>query len=219
MLDPVADLALFIDHTLLKPEATRADVRRHADTALAQGFKSVCVNSRHAGEVASRLSGSPVLTCVVIGFPLGAMATEAKVAETRLALAAGAQEIDMVLPVGALRENDDACVRDDIEAMKTVCGQGVLKVIIETCLLSDEDKRRACRLAREAGADFVKTSTGFSSGGATVADVALMRTAVGPDMGVKASGGIRSRADALALIEAGASRIGASDGLALLAER
>lgn len=155
---------------------------------------------------------------MVVGFPLGAMATEAKAFEAKHAVSNGAQEVDMVLNVGALKERNDSLVEQDIRAVKEACGSALLKVILETCLLSDEEKERACRLAVKAGADFVKTSTGFSTGGATAHDVALMRKTVGPNVGVKASGGIRTREDALSMIEAGASRIGASASVQIVSE-
>ncbi|WAC27755.1 deoxyribose-phosphate aldolase [Ancylobacter sp. SL191] len=213
--DPRA-LAGFIDHTILKAEASRAEVARHCDEALAHGFASVCVNAVHAAFVAGRLAGSPVKTCVVIGFPLGAGGAAAKAAEAALAIAAGAQEIDMVLDIGALIEGDLARCRSDLAAVRAATTGTVLKVILETCLLTDAQKEAACRLSREIGADFVKTSTGFSTGGATVADIALMRRVVGPAMGVKASGGVRDAATAWAMIDAGATRIGASASLAIV---
>ena len=213
--DPRA-LAGFIDHTILKPEASRAEVARYCDEARANSFASVCVNAVHAGFVAGRLAGSPVKTCVVIGFPLGAGGAAAKAAEASLAIAAGAQEIDMVLDIGALIEGDLARCRDDLAAVRAATTGTVLKVILETCLLTDAQKEIGCRLSSEVGADFVKTSTGFSTGGATVADIALMRRVVGPDMGVKASGGVRDAATAWAMIDAGASRIGASASLAIV---
>lgn len=213
--DPRA-LAGFIDHTILKAEASRAEVARHCDEARAHGFASVCVNAVHAGFVADRLAGSPVKTCVVIGYPLGAGGAAAKAAEASLAIAAGAQEIDMVIDIAALIEGDLARCRDDLAAVRAATTGTVLKVIIETCLLTDARREAACRLSREIGADFVKTSTGFSTGGATVADIALMRRVVGPEMGVKASGGVRDAATAWAMIDAGATRIGASASLAIV---
>ena len=210
------DLARLIDHTILKPEASRADVARHCEEARAHGFASVCVNAVHTGFVAGLLAGSGVKTCTVVGFPLGAGSGEAKAAETALAVAAGADEIDMVLDIGALREGDAERVAADIAAVRAACPGKVLKVILETCLLDDAQKELGCRLSQQEGADFVKTSTGFSTGGATVADVALMRRVVGPDMGVKASGGIRTAEIALAMVEAGATRIGASASVAIV---
>ena len=210
------DLACLIDHTILKPEASRADVARHCEEARAHGFASVCVNAVHTGFVAGLLAGSGVKTCTVVGFPLGAGSGEAKAAETALAVVAGADEIDMVLDIGALREGDAERVAADIAAVRAACPGKVLKVILETCLLDDAQKELGCRLSQQEGADFVKTSTGFSTSGATVADVALMRRVVGPDMGVKASGGIRTAEIALAMVEAGATRIGASASVAIV---
>ena len=213
--DPRA-LAAMIDHTILRPDATEAQVRRCCDEALLHGFRSVCVNPIHAALVAEALAGSAVRTCAVVGFPFGASTTRAKATETAIAVSDGASEIDMVIAIGALKEGRHDYVRDDIAGLRAACPDAVLKVIIETCLLDDEEKRFACRLAKSAGADFVKTSTGYSTGGATVADVALMRAEVGPDLGVKASGGVRSLADAQAMIAAGATRIGASSGIAIV---
>ena len=210
------ELASLIDHTILKADASRTEVRRHCEEALAHGFASVCVNGVHAGFVAGLLAGSAVKTCVVVGFPLGAGSGEAKAAETALVVAAGADEIDMVVDIGALREGDAERVAADIAAVRAACQGKVLKVILETCLLDDAQKELGCRLSKEAGADFVKTSTGFSTGGATVADIALMRRTVGPDMGVKASGGIRTAEIARAMVEAGATRIGASASVAIV---
>ena len=211
-----AELALLIDHTILKPDATQAQVRRFCDEARAHGFRSVCVNSVHVPFVADALRGSDVRVCAVVGFPLGAMPSAVKAAETAQAVASGAGEIDMVIPVGALKDGRHDAVRADIAAVRAACPAAVLKVIIEACLLSDDEKRTACRLSVEAGADFVKTSTGFSTSGATVADVALMRAAVGPAVGVKASGGVRTAEAAQAMIAAGANRIGTSSGIAIV---
>lgn len=205
-----------IDHTILKPEATRAEVARLCDEAIAHGFASVCVNAVHAGFVAGRLKNSAVKTCVVVGFPLGASGAAAKADEAVRAIADGADEIDMVIDVGALREGDLDRFRADIAAVRQATAGKVLKVIIETCLLNDAQKETACRVSKELGADFVKTSTGFSSGGATVEDIALMRRVVGPDMGVKASGGVRTAETAWAMVEAGATRIGASASIAIV---
>nr|WP_072513964.1 deoxyribose-phosphate aldolase [Ndongobacter massiliensis] len=210
------ELNRMIDHTLLKPEATEEQVRKLCEEARAHHFFSCCVNGRFVPLVHSLLKDSDVATCCVIGFPLGASSTAAKVAEAQQAIADGADEIDMVLSVGALKEGNDEAVRGEIAQIKDVVGTRVLKVILETCLLTQEEKQRACRLAVEAGADFVKTSTGFSTGGATVEDVRLMKETVGDACQVKASGGVRTRADALAMIEAGASRIGASSGIAIV---
>ncbi len=211
-----AELASLIDHTLLRADATEAELRRYCAEAVQHAFCSVCVNPANVLLVARALDGSGVRTCSVIAFPLGATATADKTAEAANAVRNGAGEVDMVINLGALRDGRRADVRDDIAAVRRACGGAVLKVIIETCLLSDEEKRAACLLAAEAGADFVKTSTGFSTGGATVADVALMRAAVGSALGVKASGGIRTLEGAQALVAAGASRIGASSGVALV---
>ena len=209
------DSKLF-DHTLLKPEATRAQVEKICDEALKYNFASVCVNSCYTEFVANKLKGSDVMTCTVIGFPLGAMSTRAKAAETQIAVEDGADEIDMVINVGALKEGCFDDVLADIKAVKAACGKAHLKVIIETCLLTDEEKVKACELSKEAKADFVKTSTGFSTGGAKAEDVALMRKTVGPEMGVKASGGIRDTATAEAMIAAGASRLGTSATIAIM---
>ncbi|WP_027134152.1 deoxyribose-phosphate aldolase [Geminicoccus roseus] len=210
-------LASFIDHTILKPDAIASEVERHCAEAREHGFKSVCVNAVHVAQVAQALRGSGVLTCAVVGFPLGATLPAIKAAEAAAVIEAGAAEVDMVINIGALKEGRIDAVREDIAAVRKACGNKLLKVIIETCLLDDEQKRQACGAAKEAGADFVKTSTGFSKSGATVADVRLMREVVGLDMGVKASGGIRTRADALAMIEAGATRIGASASVDIVA--
>jgi deoxyribose-phosphate aldolase len=211
-----ADLSRVIDHTILKPEARRGEVLRFCREAREHRFFSVCVNPRWVPTVAEALAGSDVATCSVIGFPLGAIPTEVKAGEAAWVVAHGAGEVDMVLDIGAMKDGEAAHVRADIAAVKAACGAARLKVIIETCLLTDDEKVLACRLAAEAGADFVKTSTGFSTGGATVADVALMRRTVGDALGVKASGGIRTREDALKMIAAGASRIGASAGLKII---
>ena len=207
-----------IDHTLLKPDATREDVRRICAEAKKYDFASVCVNSCYTALVRGELRGSDVRTCCVVGFPLGAMSTAAKAFEAEQACADGAQEIDMVLNVGALKAGNDEYVLRDIGAVVAAALGATVKVILETCLLSDDEIVRACRLAVQAGAAFVKTSTGFGSGGASVHDVALMRQTVGPDIGVKASGGLRTRADAVKMIEAGANRIGTSAGTAICRE-
>lgn len=212
-------LSKYIDHTLLKPEAEKEQVEKLCHEAIEYKFASVCVNSCHAPMVSKMLSGSGVLTCCVVGFPLGAMLTEAKAFETQAAVAAGAQEIDMVINIGALKDGDTELVYNDIAAVVKAAGdKAAVKVIIETCLLSDEEKVKACELSQKAGAHFVKTSTGFSKDGATVHDIALMRKTVGADMGVKASGGIRNLKTALSMIEAGASRIGASAGVGIIKE-
>ena len=210
------ELASYIDHTLLKPEASREQIRAVCNEAKQYHFASVCVNSCWVPLIAEELKGSGVSVCCVIGFPLGASLSSVKAFEAREAVAAGAQEIDMVINVGAVKSGDWELVREDIAAVNAAKGTAKLKVIIETCLLTDEEKVRVCQIAKEAGADFVKTSTGFSTGGATVHDVELMRKTVGPEMGVKASGGVRTLADALAMIEAGASRLGASAGVKII---
>jgi len=209
-IDPA--IAALIDHTILKADATRAEIVKVCREARQYNFASVCVNSYWVPLVRAELAGSPVKVCTVVGFPLGAASTEAKVAETAAAVRDGAQEIDMVINIGALRSGDQDAVRSDIEQVVRSSHQGrsIVKVIIETALLNDEEKVLASKLAKQAGADFVKTSTGFSTGGATVHDVALMRNAVGPVMGVKASGGVRTLEDLRAMTAAGATRIGAS---------
>lgn len=209
-------LAGMIDHTLLKADAKRSDIIRICEEAREHGFASVCVNSCHAELVAQELSGSGVKTCCVVGFPLGAMDTGAKAYEAKCAVEHGAAEIDMVINVGALKDGDDAAAEADIRAVVQAAKPAIVKVIIETCLLTDEEKVRACRLSERAGAAFVKTSTGFSTGGANVHDVSLMRQTVGDRLGVKASGGIHTPQQAQELIKAGASRIGASNGVTLL---
>ena len=198
------------DHTILKADATKADVEKICKEAREYQFMSVCVNSYYTAFAAQQLSGSGVRVCTVVGFPLGQMSTKAKAAETKIAVADGADEIDMVINVGALKDQNYDAVSDDIKEVKKACGQALLKVIIETCLLTEEEKVKACEIAKEAGADFVKTSTGFSTGGATAEDVALMRRTVGDTMGVKASGGIRNKETAQAMVQAGANRLGTS---------
>lgn len=206
----------FIDHTILKPETTQEQVEKILAEAKEYDFASVCVNPTWVALAAESLKESDVKVCTVIGFPLGANTPAVKAFETKDAIANGADEIDMVINVGALKQGNYDLVLDDIKAVVEASGDKLVKVIIEACLLTDEEKVKACQLSQEAGADYVKTSTGFSTGGATVADVALMRKTVGPDMGVKASGGARSYEDAIAFIEAGASRIGASSGVAIM---
>ena len=198
------------DHTILKADATKADVEKICKEAREYQFMSVCVNSYYTAFAAQQLSGSGVRVCTVVGFPLGQMSTKAKAAETKIAVADGAEEIDMVINVGALKDQNYDAVSDDIKEVKRACGQALLKVIIETCLLTEKEKVKACEIAKEAGADFVKTSTGFSTGGATAEDVALMRRTVGDTMGVKASGGIRNKETAQAMVQAGANRLGTS---------
>ena len=215
---PAPSLARLIDHTLLRPEATREDILRICREALRYNFASVCVNSCWTALVAAELAGSAVKTCVVVGFPFGATLTAAKVAETEAALRAGAQEIDMVQNVGALRSGDLDAVQADIAAVVQAAHKGgaIVKVILENAFLDDSQKTAACRIAKTSGADFVKTSTGFGPSGATVHDIELMRLAVGPEMGVKASGGIRTLDDARKMIAAGATRIGASASVQII---
>lgn len=208
------DTKLF-DHTILKADAGREAVKKICEEAKEYGFMSVCVNSYYTSYVAQQLKGTDVKVCTVIGFPLGQMSTRAKVAETAIAVEDGAQEIDMVINVGALKDKLYDVVLSDIREVKRACGNALLKVIIETCLLTDEEKVKACELSKEAGADFVKTSTGFSTGGAKAEDVALMRKTVGDEMGVKASGGIRDRETAQMMVNAGASRLGTSATIAI----
>ncbi len=212
------DLARYIDHTMLKPEVTADQIDALCDEALEFGFASVCVNPTWVQRCADRVRGSTVRVASVIGFPLGATSPEVKAMEARQALRHGAREIDMVLNVGALKSGDHALVRRDIAGVSDACREvgAINKVILETVLLSDEEKVIASRLAREARAHYVKTSTGFNAGGATAYDVALMREAVGPGMGVKASGGIRTADDVRTMIAAGATRIGASAGVAIV---
>lgn len=211
------NLAKFIDHTLLKPEATAADIEKLCREAVEHGFFSVCVNSSWVPLAASLVKDSGVAVAAVTGFPLGAMSTVAKAFETERAVADGASEIDTVLHVGRLKQGDDAYVLADLQAVVAAAGGKGVKVIFETCLLTDEEKERACRISVNAGAAFVKTSTGFSSGGATLEDVRLMHRVVDGRCAVKASGGIRDRAAALAMIDAGATRLGTSAGIAILA--
>lgn len=209
-------IASYIDHTILRVDATQEEVERICFEAEKYHFASVCVNGCWVRLCSKLLSGSGVKVCAVVGFPLGAMATRCKTFEAKQAIQDGADEIDMVMNIGWLKNHDDGFVQDEIAAVKLACRGKLLKVIIEACLLSDEEKVRACRLAVSAGADFVKTSTGFSTGGATLEDVALMRKVVGPNIGVKAAGGIHTYREAKAMIEAGASRIGASAGIKIV---
>jgi len=213
-------LAAMIDHTLLKPEASAAQVAQLCDEARQYGFASVCVNPTRVKLCAQRLRGSPVKVCTVAGFPLGATLSEVKVCETRQVIEAGAAEVDMVINVGALKDNQQDLVAQDVAAVVQVAhaSGALVKVIIEAALLTDEEKAMACQLVQAAGAEFVKTSTGFGPGGATAADVALMRRTVGPALGVKAAGGIRTLADTLKMIAAGANRIGASASVKIMAE-
>lgn len=217
-LDTPQAVASLIDHTLLKPEAARDDIARLCDEALEFGFASVCVNPYWVRLCAEKLSGAPSRVCTVIGFPLGANETQTKIAEAGLALVQGATELDMVQNIGAMRSGEIDIVKEEIAAIVQLAkARGALvKVILETCLLTDQEKISASRAAVEAGADFVKTSTGFAKSGATVEDIRLMREAVGNAAGVKASGGIRSFDDLRRMVEAGATRIGASSGVAIV---
>ena len=205
-----------IDHTLLKQDASPEQIVKLCEEAKQYDFMSVCVNPAYVPLAAECLKGSGVKVCTVIGFPLGMNLTRTKVEEAIFCIAQGAEEIDMVINVGMLKAGHADYVKEEIRLLKEVAGKLVLKVIIETCLLTDEEKVLACTLAKEAGADFVKTSTGFSTGGATVHDVKLMRETVGPEMGVKASGGVRTHEDLLAMVEAGANRIGTSNGTKII---
>ncbi|MGN0316481.1 MAG: deoxyribose-phosphate aldolase [Lachnospira sp.] len=200
----------YFDHTILKADATKDEIRAICEEALRYSFASVCVNSCHTAFVKNELKGSDVATCVVVGFPLGAMDIESKAFETKMAVKNGADEIDMVINVGALKDGDYDYVKADILAVRNECNGKILKVIIETCMLTNEEKVKACELAVEAGADFVKTSTGFGSAGATITDVSLMKTVAGSRAKVKAAGGIRDYNTAMAMIEAGADRLGTS---------
>jgi len=220
IIKSAADLAAIIDHTLLKPEARAEDIARLCQEALQCHFAAVCIHPCRIPLAARLLADTPVKVDTVIGFPLGATLPQVKVYEAEQALLAGAQEVDMVLNIGALKEGDDRLVQADIaEVVRTCHRRGALcKVIIEAALLTEEEKVGACRLAQAAGADFVKTSTGFGPGGARVEDVALIRRTVGPEMGIKAAGGIRDYERAWAMIEAGATRIGASAGVKIVEE-
>jgi deoxyribose-phosphate aldolase len=215
-----AELAKMIDHTLLKPEATHDQIAQLCYEARKHGFATVCVNPTHVGLAAQLLRGSEVGVCTVVGFPLGATPPEVKAYEAQVALDQGATEIDMVINIGALKSRDYEMVARDIRAVVRVCHayarSALVKVIIEAALLTDEEKVAACLLAKESSADYVKTSTGFAAGGATVADVALMRRTVGPQMGVKAAGGVRTREEAEAMVQAGATRLGASAGVKIV---
>ncbi|HWQ57401.1 MAG TPA: deoxyribose-phosphate aldolase [Clostridia bacterium] len=211
------ELNRMIDHTLLKADATPEQVEKLCREAKQHHFASVCVNACHVPLARDLLEGTDVKVCCVAGFPPGATLTAAKAYEAKRAVEAGAQEVDMVINIGFAKAGDWQRVEGDIRAVAdAVHPDAILKVIIETCLLTDEEKVKACLAAKSAGADFVKTSTGFSTGGATAADIRLMRETVGPDMGVKASGGVRTREDALAMIEAGATRIGTSNGVKIV---
>ncbi|MBO4879727.1 MAG: deoxyribose-phosphate aldolase [Clostridia bacterium] len=211
------DIRKMIDHTLLKPDATEEQIKKVCAEAKENGFMSVCVNPSRVKLVADELKDSGVRTCCVIGFPLGATLSAVKAYETMNAVSLGADEVDMVINIGAAKDGNWFLVESDIRAVVTAAnGFALVKVIIETCLLTDEEKVRACECAMRAGADFVKTSTGFSTGGANVHDVELMRSVVGDKLGVKASGGVRTPEDAKAFIEAGANRLGTSNGVKLL---
>lgn len=206
----VLELSKYFDHTILKPSASEDEVRAVCKEALYYNFASVCVNQYRTSLVKSLLEGTDVKVCTVVGFPLGAVCTQVKVFETLEAIKDGADEIDMAINVGALKDKNYKYVRRDIESVKSACKDVTLKVIIETCLLTEEEKKKACELSVEAGADYVKTSTGFSTGGATVDDVALMKYVVGDKAKVKASGGIRNYETAMNMITAGADRLGTS---------
>ena len=211
------ELNRMIDHTILKPEATEAAVQKIIDEAKEYNFFSVCINPCWVAFASEQLADTDVAVCTVIGCPLGANTPEVKAYEAADAIKNGANEVDMVINIGALKSQQYDYVRQDIQGVVDAAkGKALVKVIIETALLTDEEKVKACELAKEAGADFVKTSTGFSTGGAKVADIRLMRETVGPDMGVKASGGVHNAEEALAMIEAGATRIGASTGVAIV---
>lgn len=214
------DWASLIDHTLLKPDASQTEIKRLCEEAAQYHFASVCVNPTWVRACACHLQGTGVPVCTVIGFPLGATLPDVKAYEARRAIMDGAHEVDMVINVGALKSGDDCLVEHDIRSVVEVAHEYdvICKVIIETALLTDDEKVRACQAAKNAGADFVKTSTGFSKGGATVADIALMRRVVGPELGVKASGGVKNIDDARAMVEAGATRIGASVGVKIAQE-
>ncbi len=208
-------IASMIDHTILAAGATADQIGKLCREAVEYGFASVCVNSCRVTQARALLADSSVKVCTVVGFPLGAMSTKAKAYEAAAAVEDGADEVDMVINIGYVKDGAWDSVLDDIKAVRKACGDKVLKVILETCLLTDDEIVRACRTAVEAGADFVKTSTGFSTGGATEKAVRLMRETVGPDIGVKASGGIRNLETALRMVEAGASRLGCSSGVAI----
>jgi deoxyribose-phosphate aldolase len=211
------NIAKMIDHTALKPDTTKEQIIKLCKEAKEYGFYSVCINPAWVEEASRKLEGSDVDVCTVIGFPLGASTSNVKALETEDAIRNGATEVDMVINISKLKDGDLNYVENDIKAVvEAAKGKALVKVIIETCLLTDTEKETACQLAVKAGADYVKTSTGFSTGGATVEDIQLMRKTVGPNVGVKASGGVRSRESALALIEAGATRLGASSGVAIV---
>ena len=210
------NLAKYIDHTILKPDATTEQVKVICAEAREYGFMSVCINLTHTALVSKELEGTDVRTCTVVGFPLGAVLPEVKAFETKVAVEQGADEIDMVINIGAMKDGNYDLVEKDIKAVVDASGDALVKVIFETCLLTKEEIVKAAELSVAAGADYVKTSTGFSTGGATVEDVALMKKTVGDNAKVKASGGVRDYAGAMAVIEAGAERIGASAGVAIV---
>lgn len=218
MEDIDMEFSKYFDHTILKPQATSTDVIKLCKEALAYNFASVCINSCYTSLVKQQLEGSSVKVCTVIGFPLGAMSTKSKMCETMDALEAGSDEIDMVINVGALKDKYYKYVEEEIRNIKNMCGVKTLKVIIETCLLTDEEKITACEISLKAGADYVKTSTGFMEGGATVHDVRLMKSIVGDEACVKASGGIRDYETAKSMIEAGANRLGTSATINIMKE-
>ncbi|MDF2590548.1 MAG: deoxyribose-phosphate aldolase [Clostridia bacterium] len=210
------NVAKIIDHTVLKADATAETIKQYCEEAKQHGFASVCVNTCHVPLVSQRLKGTDVKTCCVVGFPLGAMLTSVKAFEASEAVKRGAEEVDMVINIGAMKDKNYNLVFEDIKAVVDASKPAITKVIIETCLLTDEEKVKACELSVEAGAEFVKTSTGFSTGGATPEDVALMRKTVGDRAKVKASGGVRTPEDVKTLVHAGADRIGAGNGVALI---
>ena len=211
------NLEKYIDHTILKPESTTEQVKMICKEAVQYGFASVCVNPYYASIVSAELKGTDVKTCIVIGFPLGANTKEVKAFETKQAIENGAEEIDMVINIGALKDKNYDVVKEDIEAVvKAANKKALVKVILETCLLTDDEKVKACEISKIAGVDFVKTSTGFASAGATSQDIALMRKTVGEEMGVKASGGIRDYDKAVEMIKAGASRLGVSASISIV---
>lgn len=212
----MSNIASYIDHTVLAADATQEKIQKLCDEAKQWKFASVCVNTCWTKFCAQQLKDTGVNVCVVVGFPLGAMCTKAKAYEAKCAVEEGATEVDMVINIGWLKDGKDDLVENDIREVKKACGDKHLKVIIEACLLTDEEKVRACELSVKAGADFVKTSTGFSKWGAKEEDVALMRKTVGPNVGVKASGGIRTYEDAVKMVKAGANRLGCSAGIAIV---
>ena len=209
-------ISKYIDHTLLKPDATEKEILNLIEEAKTYDFASVCINTSWVKLAHAQLKDSNVNVCVVVGFPLGAASVASKVYETKVAIEDGADEVDMVISIGQLKSGNEEYVREEIKKVVQASGNKLVKVIIETCLLTEEEKVRACILSKEAGAGFVKTSTGFSKGGATAHDIKLMRETVGPDMGVKASGGIHTKEEMLDMINNGASRIGASCGIELI---